>query len=142
MTHQHKAAGVIYQTAISLTQLALPFGGGIKYNLTSQVRIALEVGLRKLFTDYLDDVSGDYASSADLLAGRGAQSLDLSYRGDELANGNPDYPAKGITRGSPKYKDFYYFTGLHLSFRLGDGENGGGNYGPGKKKGYGCPTVF
>ena len=131
-----------YGEEYSLTQLALPFGGGIKYNLTSQVRLALEVGLRKLFTDYLDDVSGDYASSADLLAGRGAQSLDLSYRGDELANGNPDYPAKGITRGSPKYKDFYYFTGLHLSFRLGYGENGGGNYGPGKKKGYGCPTVF
>ncbi len=123
----------------SLTQIALPFGGGIKYNISDNVRIALEVGLRKTFTDYLDDVSGNYADPNDLLTNRGQKSYDLSYRGDELIGGNANYPSKGETRGSPKYKDYYYFSGLHLNFILPEG-NGGGK--AGRKSGYGCPTVF
>jgi opacity protein-like surface antigen len=133
-----------YQKQYSLTQFALPFGGGIKYNISDNVRIGLEVGLRKLFTDYLDDVSGNYADPADLLANRGQQSVDLSYRENELPNGDPNYPAKGETRGSPKYKDYYYFTGLHLVFTLpGDGRSASSfSSKGGKNKRYGCPTVF
>ncbi|SHE85146.1 type IX secretion system protein PorG [Flavisolibacter ginsengisoli] len=119
----------------TLTQLSLPFGAGIKYAISDRVQIGLEVGLRKTFTDYLDDVSGGYADPADLLAGKGQQSVDLSYRGDEI--GNPAYPTKGFTRGNPKAKDYYYFSGLHLSFALGGGEGKSGGRG-----GYGCPKVF
>jgi opacity protein-like surface antigen len=129
-----------YQKPYALTQLALPFGGGIKYNISDNVRITLEVGLRKLFTDYLDDVSGNYADPNDLLTNRGPQSVDLSYREDELAVGDPFYPPKGETRGSPKYKDYYYFTGLHLVYALG-GDGSPASRG-GKNKRYGCPTVF
>jgi hypothetical protein len=119
----------------TLTQLSLPFGAGIKYAISDRVQIGLEVGLRKTFTDYLDDVSGGYADPADLLAGKGQQSVDLSYRGDEI--GNAAYPTKGFTRGNPKAKDYYYFSGLHLSFALGGGEGKSGGRG-----GYGCPKVF
>lgn len=119
----------------ALTGLAIPFGGGIKYAISDRVQLGLEAGLRKTFTDYLDDVSGNYADPADLLAGKGQQTVDLSYRGDEV--GFPDYPVKGFTRGSPKSKDYYYFTGLHLSFLLGNGEGK-----TAKKSGYGCPTNF
>lgn len=130
-----------YQKPYALTQLALPFGGGIKYNISDKFRVALEVGLRKLFTDYLDDVSGNYADPNDLLTNRGQQSVDLSYREDELPFGDPFYPAKGETRGSPKYKDYYYFTGLHLVYILGGDGNTSYSRG-GKNKRYGCPTVF
>jgi len=125
------------QKPYSLTQLAIPFGGGIKYNISSSLRIALEIGLRKLFTDYLDDVSGSYADPSDLIT-KGQEAVDLSYRGDELPNGNLNYPVKGFERGSPKYKDYYYFSGLHLSYALGDGSGSK----MGKNKRYGCPTVF
>lgn len=134
-----------YQKPYALTQVALPFGGGIKFNISDKIRIAAEIGLRKLFTDYLDDVSGNYADQNDLLTNRGQQSVDLSYREDELPFGDPNYPAKGITRGSPKYKDYYYFTGLHLTFLLPGGEGNHYNSYSGKKgknKMYGCPTVF
>lgn len=131
------------QKPYALTQLALPFGGGIKYNISDNVRVALEVGLRKLFTDYLDDVSGNYADPNDLLLNRGPQSFNLSYREDELPSGDPFYPPKGETRGSPKYKDYYYFTGLHLVFTLpGDGSSGSSFSRGGRNKRYGCPTVF
>jgi hypothetical protein len=96
----------------------------------------VELGIRKLFTDYLDDVSSQYADPADLLAGKGQLSVDMSYRGDELANGDPSYPAKGAIRGGEKFKDMYYFTGIHLTYRLG----GGKGFGKGRKS-YSCPTV-
>jgi len=132
-----------YAKDYSLTQLALPFGGGIKYNISDNVRIALEVGIRKLFTDYVDDVSGNYADPNDLLTNVGQQSVDLSYREDELVNGSPGYPPKGETRGSPKFKDYYYLTGLHLTFTLPGGNNERSyNSKAGKNKRYGCPTVF
>jgi hypothetical protein len=115
-----------------LTQFAIPFGGGVKYALSDRVQLGLELGLRKLFTDYLDDVSGNYADEADLLAGRGQQSADLAYRGDELPGGDPVAPGKGITRGSPKFKDYYYFTGLHLNIQLGESRD---------RSGLGCPKV-
>ena len=124
------------------TQLALPFGGGVKYNISDNVGLALEVGLRKLFTDYLDDVSGNYADPNDLLTARGPQSVELSYREDEIIFGDPNYPAKDISRGSPRYKDYYYFTGLHLVFQLGDGGEGSYSRKMGRNKRYGCPTVF
>jgi hypothetical protein len=115
-----------------LTQLALPFGGGIKYSISDNVRLGFEVGLRKLFTDHIDDVSTNYVDAADLLAARGQRAVDLAYRGDELPGGSP-YPAKGEQRGGAKQKDWYYFTGLHLTFRLGTGGGGKGKYG--------CPAV-
>jgi hypothetical protein len=118
------------------TQLALPFGGGVKYAVSDNIRIGLELGMRKLFTDHLDDVSTNYAAASDLFAASGPKAVELAYRGDELPNGNPAYPAKGEQRGGAKEKDWYYFTGLHVAFRIN--ANGGGG---GRNK-YGCPQTF
>jgi opacity protein-like surface antigen len=124
----------------SQTQFAIPFGGGIKYAINDNIRIGAEVGIRKLFTDYLDDVSTNYADPADLLAQRGQQAVDYSYRGDEVEGGDPAYPTKGAQRGGAQQKDLYYFTGLTLSFRLGS-SYGSTFAGKGKKNNYGCPKV-
>ena len=126
----------------ALTQLAIPFGGGVKYAFTDNLRLGLELGMRKLFTDYFDDVSTTYVDPNDLLAAKGQLAVDMSYRGDELPGGSQVYPSKGAQRGGANHKDWYYFFGLHLTYRLG-GEGGGGSYyGPGKKnKRYGCPHV-
>ncbi len=119
----------------SLTQLALPFGGGIKYAVTDNIRLGLEVGMRKLFTDHLDDVSTTYADAADLLAAKGPKAVELAYRGDEVPAGNLSYPTKGAQRGGAAQKDWYYFSGLNLTFRLNNSGSGG-------KKGFGCPATF
>jgi hypothetical protein len=123
----------------SLTQFALPFGFGAKYAINDNIRIGAEFGLRKLFTDYLDDVSTNYADENDLRTQRGDLSANLAYRGDEVAGGNPAYPAKGAQRGGAEQKDWYYLTGLTLSFRLGNG--GSGLFSGGGKGKYGCPKV-
>ena len=71
----------------SLWQPAIPFGGGVKFTITENLRIGIEIGLRKLFTDYLDDVSTSYPDYNDLLAARGQTAVDFSYRTDELPGG-------------------------------------------------------
>ena len=121
-----------------LTQLAIPFGGGLKFAFNDDFRIGIEICIRKLFTDYLDDVSTDYADPADLLSAKGALSVAFSYRGDEVAGGSPAYPAKGTQRGSKKYKDLYYTAGLHFTYRMGGNNSNNGIFGGNKRK-MGCP---
>lgn len=124
----------------SLNQPAIPFGGGLKIAISENLRLGIEIGFRKLFTDYLDDVSSTYADYNDLLAAKGPVAVELAYREDELQNGNPTYPTKDTQRGSSVKKDVYYFTGLNLSFRLGNGSGRKYKF-SGKKSKYGCPSV-
>jgi hypothetical protein len=122
-----------------LTQLAIPFGLGVKFAVNDNIRVGVETGLRKLFTDYLDDISTNYADENDLRTERGDLAAQLAYREDEVPGGNPTYPTKGSQRGSAAQKDWYYLTGVTLSFRLGGG--GGSLFGGGKRSQYGCPKV-
>ena len=119
----------------NLTSFAIPFGGGVKLSLSDNINVGLEIGLRKLFTDYLDDVSTVYIGRADMIANRGLKAAELAYRGNELKNG-PPYPPAGTARGSDK-KDWYYFTALTLSVRL-PGSDGGG-FG-GRRSQFACPV--
>jgi len=121
----------------NLTQIAIPFGAGVKLSLSDNVAVGIEFGYRKLFTDYIDDVSGNFVDQATLIANRGTKAAELAYRGDELKNGGP-YPASGTVRGSSK-KDWYYVTGFTASFRLFSG-NGLGGSGHGRHSKYGCPV--
>lgn len=118
-----------------LTQIAIPFGGGIKFVVTDKIRIGVELGIRKLFTDYLDDVSKNYIDENDLLAAKGQLAVDMSYRGNQ-AGGSTFYPAKGAQRGNPKVKDYYYFSGLHLTYNIGNPGNNGGS----RRTKTGCPA--
>ena len=121
----------------NLSQFAIPFGGGVKLSLSDDVRVGIELSLRKTFTDYLDDVSTTYVDENLLLANKGQQAVDLAYRGDEVGAG--PYPADGTPRGTLAAKDWYYFTGITLSFRLGAGGGGGGR--GGRKSKVGCPAM-
>jgi hypothetical protein len=136
-------AGYPDRKQYSLMQMAIPFGGGVKFAINEKLRLGVEVGLRKLFTDYLDDVSKNYVDPADLLAAKGQEAVDISYRGDEVNGGTPAYPQKSVQRGNPKNKDAYYFVGLHLTYKLGQGEGGGifgGRGGGGRRSRNGCPA--
>jgi Domain of unknown function (DUF6089) len=101
-----------------LTQFAIPFGAGIRWKFTENIILSYEFGLRKTFTDYLDDVSTTYIDQNTLAAAKGATAVELAYRGDELKNGST-YPAEGIIRGGSKYKDWYYFSGVTISIGIG-----------------------
>jgi hypothetical protein len=85
----------------SLTQFSIPFGVGLKMPLSDDINVGFEIGYRKLFNDYVDDVSTDFVDENVLLANRGAKAVELSYRGDELKGGVQTYPAAGVQRGNP-----------------------------------------
>jgi hypothetical protein len=104
----------------ALTQFSIPFGGGIKFRISDRIVLAYEIGMRKTFTDYLDDVSTTYVSQAALLAAKGPEAVQMAYRGNEV-KGGAAYPADGTIRGNPKHKDWYYMSGLRVTIALNSG---------------------
>ena len=99
----------------SLTQISIPFGVGFKYNLSNYWNIGLEVGGRKTFTDYLDDVSGEYAAPDAL---RSAAN-DAGEDGDLAAIlGNPAGHTEGASRGNDETEDWYFFSGITISYTI------------------------
>lgn len=117
-----------------LTQMAIPFGAGFRYKVAENVTLGYELGLRKLFTDYLDDVSTNYVDQFILAQEKGPKAVEMAFRGGELKNSTAIYPPEGEVRGGAKFKDWYYFHGITLTVALN--RNGGfGN----KKAGIGCP---
>lgn len=100
----------------SLTQFCIPMGGGIKLKVTDKLYIGAEIGFRKLFTDYLDDVSKTYVDPEVLEGQRGPQALAMAFRGP-----NGGYPHVGAIRGNPGKKDCYYFGGIKFTWHFGTG---------------------
>jgi hypothetical protein len=98
-----------------LTGVSIPIGVGFSYALNEDMRLGLEFGYRKTFTDYLDDVSTNYVDKSALLTARGQTAVDLAWRGDEY-NGAP-YPVGGRERGHANQQDGYYFIALTYTVR-------------------------
>jgi opacity protein-like surface antigen len=103
------------------TILAIPFGAGVTLQLTERINLDIELGWRKTFTDYIDDVSGTYADPAVLQRWQGAKAVEMSYRGDELPGGNSAYPAAGTQRGNSGSNDAYRIGLLRFRFVLFQG---------------------
>ena len=120
-----------YEAPYQLTELAVPVGLGVKFLLNETITLGLEFGGRKLFTDYLDDVSNTLVNYFDVLEGSGELAARLSN--PTLKDPSPD--TADYRRGG-KFNDWYYFGGITLSFHL----QGGGGGGFGRGKGIGCPT--
>lgn len=105
-----------------LNQLNIPLGLGIKYELSSTLNIRGEMVYRKLFTDYLDDVSSEYYADPVLYSNyfTGAKltnALLLNNRQYELD------PAHGYNtsdqRGNPKNNDAYFTFNIKIGYNFG-----------------------
>jgi opacity protein-like surface antigen len=110
--------GSIYNSnkPYKLSQISIPFGVGMKININSRMAIGLEYGLRKTFTDYLDDVSSNYVHPTILKENNGTLSAELS---DQSLNNEGSFSFNnGVQRGNPNNKDWYAFGGITFSFRL------------------------
>ncbi|MEY3367853.1 MAG: hypothetical protein RI973_1008 [Bacteroidota bacterium] len=98
--------------------LNIPLGIGLKFNLSEKMNFGLELGARKLFTDYLDDVSNVYPDVMALRSTNLTAAL-FSYRTPEVTGefGNNPY---NTPRGNPQNDDWYFFAGLTVSVNLTD----------------------
>lgn len=103
----------------SLTQFALPFGVGMKINTAKRIGVNLEWGLRKTFTDYLDDVSGNYVNPILLAQAKGPVAAGLSDKSLTQESGGD----VGRQRGNPNTKDWYTFVGIIITLKLNGNAN-------------------
>ena len=99
----------------ALTQFAIPIGGGVKIAVNPSFNIILEYGIRKTFTDYLDDVSTTFAGDPYPVE-MNQDAIDMS---DPLKT-----HSQGDERGDPNKKDWYSFAGITLSFKLNNNTKG------------------
>jgi hypothetical protein len=96
-----------------LNQLSVPLGIGLKFNLRARLAVSFEYGIRKTFTDYLDDVSGRYVDPDLLAAYNGSLAADFS---DRSINDN-GLSNVGFNRGNSSNKDWYVFYGMMITFK-------------------------
>ena len=95
-----------------LTQLCIPLAIGAKLSLGRKATLGVEYGIRMTFTDYLDDVKSDrYISRGELASANGPLTAALANRSHDQS----DYGK----RGNPATKDWYFFYGATITFRLG-----------------------
>lgn len=91
--------------------IAIPYGVGIKYNITGKWNLIADIGYRQPNTDYLDDVSGTYADPAKLHSDIARILSDRS--GEKTGNyiGTP-----GSQRGDFRPHDTYMFAQFTISY--------------------------
>lgn len=106
----------------SKTQIAIPFGGGVRYRINRNLDASFEIGFRKTFTGYLDDVNDKYANLS------GASSVAQyfgGYSGDAAHPQGITNTSTGLGRGfvagekrGQNKTDWYVVTGFSLNYIL------------------------
>ncbi len=95
----------------SFFNFAIPFGLGIKYSFSKRIAATIEWGMRKTFTDYLDDVSTTYYLPSNL------DPTHSEY--DDQAYSDPNRTHEPyMQRGNSETKDWYSFFGLTLTYNI------------------------
>lgn len=130
--------GLVDGTKYGLFQLAVPIGLGGEISLPGPLSFGLELGYRFVFTDYLDDVSGNYVGLdrfddpiARIFSDRGAEpvavsrgelregvtttSVDFSGTAYNI-NGFVGSGVDGSKRGNPGDNDMYFVTQIRVTY--------------------------
>ncbi|MDF1695382.1 MAG: DUF6089 family protein [Saprospiraceae bacterium] len=92
----------------------ITLGAGFKYDISEDLTFAAEFTTRRLFTDYIDDVSTTYPDFARLQAVRGPEAVALSNRALVDGIGVP-----GRQRGNSSDNDRYTFLSLSITKYFG-----------------------
>jgi len=121
-----------------LFTVVIPVGIGFKYPITNAWHIGLEYKLVKTFTDYMDDVGGNYYDNNTVIAANGDKGELAGYFADPskeydknggipitYADGSPlkNPTAAGQKRGNPSKLDSYMFGTLYVAYKLIKGQN-------------------
>ena len=96
--------------------LNIPFGGGLKFRLAERFNLNLDYTLRYTFTDYLDDVSGEYREV-------------YSSESQTFAS-NPTNTIADL-RGNDEGNDWYAFLSVSLHYSFGK-----------KERAFNSPVIF
>ncbi len=105
--------------AYAKTTLTVNVGLGLLFDVNDKLFLTAEYRFYYTFSDYIDDVSGDYAERS-LLFGDGLTLADRSSeKGYEPStSNNGEYWQAGSQRGSNQRNDFYTILSLGVGFNL------------------------
>jgi hypothetical protein len=101
--------------AYAVDQIGIPFGAGLKFNLSERLDLQIEWGLRRTYTDHIDDVSGTYADTDVLMSEAGPLTAILADRSG-LNDALTGFSNTGRMRGNSNTRDWYQYTGLTLTY--------------------------
>jgi Domain of unknown function (DUF6089) len=117
-----------------LIQPAIPFGIGARFRINEVMDLWGDIGFRYTFTDYVDDVSGNYVALSSLSS---PLAQAMAYRSNELypngvKNGAPNAPSgvagvnvipgygnAGDKRGTSSNRDIYMVTSIRFTYIMG-----------------------
>jgi hypothetical protein len=95
------------RTPYSLVAFTIPFGVGFKYSLNKRFSLTGEWGMRKAFTDYIDDVSTTYYLDGTTITAP-----------EELLSDPTRIHQPMQERGNPTTRDWYNFSGVTLTYKF------------------------
>ncbi len=93
-------------------QIGIPIGGGLKFKISKSSTIAVQLGFRYTYTDYLDDVSTVYYDAELLQNSYGAIASEISDRSVDKIG------FLGKQRGRSDQNDWYIIGGISLSYSI------------------------
>jgi hypothetical protein len=98
--------------------IAIPIGGGLKFSI-GRLGVGVEIGARRSYTDYVDDVSTVYPDLNALISAKGQSAAALSDRSFSSTDSSSLVPTSfKKQRGNRQDKDWYLFGGITLYYRL------------------------
>ncbi len=106
------------------------YGAGFKIDLSYEWSLNIDISARRLFTDYLDDVSTVYPDAGDVEGLRGDFAVQFIDRSTELYKKDPafftrnnlEHPigGEGRQRGNSKNNDTYVYFGIGVYYYFGN----------------------
>lgn len=106
------------------------YGAGLKIDLSYEWSLNIDLSARRLFSDYLDDVSSVYPDADDVEDLRGDFATRFIDRSLELYAQDPDFFTRnnleapigtpGRQRGNSKVNDTYAYLGIGIYYYFGD----------------------
>ncbi len=109
------------QNPYDLCNVAIPMGAGIRYFYNKLLTLSLEFNYYYFFTDYLDDVSGSYATYEELLSSfpDQAEFNIAKYISDPTGRGTNGYLGAATSpRGNPNLNDAYTYLSFEASYKI------------------------
>lgn len=102
--------------------ICIPFTVGVKYSINENINVFAEVGYRFTNTDYVDDVSTNYAGADAFVVTHADGTQEVQYPAYYLQDrsyekGDP-IGIKGRQRGNSQQKDAYVLFHVGVSFNI------------------------
>ncbi|MFM9008991.1 MAG: hypothetical protein ACKORE_10475, partial [Bacteroidota bacterium] len=109
-----------------LVQICVPMGIGARYFFNRRMGVGFEFGIRKTFTDYIDDVSKTYYDNEAIKQKYGQVAALLADPSKSSLNGTDAddvITAPGQQRGDPRDNDAYMFAIISIHYKLRTGRS-------------------